>query len=214
MSDSLSVAVVTGGHPFDVPHFYRMFRDLQGIDAYVQHLEHFAADKTTIRQSYDCVVYYGMGRDMPDEPVQDLFESLLARGTGLVVLHHGILAWDQWDPWVKVVGISDWSWDQFDFTHDVLLEIAVDDDTHPITKGLTSWQMIDETYSMPDTDADSHVLLSVDHTTSMRHVAWTRQVGASRVFCFQLGHDDHAWSNSRFRRVLRRGILWTARRIG
>ena len=40
---SLRVAVVTGGHAFDVPNFHRLFRQLPGIDAYPQHLEHFAS---------------------------------------------------------------------------------------------------------------------------------------------------------------------------
>lgn len=33
-SPGLNVAVVTGGHAFDVPNFYRLFRQLPGVDAY------------------------------------------------------------------------------------------------------------------------------------------------------------------------------------
>jgi hypothetical protein len=34
-----TVAVITGEHSFDVPSLYRLFRSLEAIDAYVQHLE-------------------------------------------------------------------------------------------------------------------------------------------------------------------------------
>ena len=42
MDDSIKVAVVTGGHRFDVPNFHGLFRKLEGVDAFIQSLEDFA----------------------------------------------------------------------------------------------------------------------------------------------------------------------------
>jgi type 1 glutamine amidotransferase len=57
------------------------------------------------------------------------------------------------------------------------------------------------------------VLLTADHPKSMKAIAWTRQHGQSRVFCFQSGHDNDTWENAGFRNVLERGILWCAQRV-
>jgi uncharacterized protein len=59
---------------------------------------------------------------------------------------------------------------------------------------------------------DSHVLLTTEHPKCTRTVAWTRQLGKSRVFGLQSGHDTAAFSNPSFRTVLQRGIAWLAER--
>ena len=56
----LSVAVVTGGHGFDVRNFHKLFRALDGVDAYIQHLDDFASSPTEVRDSYDAVLFYIM----------------------------------------------------------------------------------------------------------------------------------------------------------
>jgi len=53
-------------------------------------------------------------------------------------------------------------------------------------------------------------LLTTDHHKCMRTVAWTHQVDQSRVFCLQSGHDDAAFSNPNFRKVVQCGIAWLA----
>ena len=41
-SDKTKVAVVTGGHPFDVPGFRDMFDRMPAIDYYIQDLDNWA----------------------------------------------------------------------------------------------------------------------------------------------------------------------------
>ena len=43
-SDKTSVAVVTGGHSFDVPGFHALFRSLPDVDPYIQHMEDYIHD--------------------------------------------------------------------------------------------------------------------------------------------------------------------------
>jgi type 1 glutamine amidotransferase len=83
---------------------------------------------------------------------------------------------------------------------------------HPITRGLAAWELTDETYTVNLPGTDSHVLLTTDHPKCMRTVGWTREVGKSRVFCLQSGHDNAAFSNPNFGAVLQRGIEWLAER--
>ena len=113
-------------------------------------------------------------------------------------------------PWHQLVGMT--GRHQFTYHPDQTLRIHVADQAHPIVRGLTDWEMVDETYTTPDLAPDSTVLLTTDHPNSMRHIAWTRQYRNARVFNFQSGHDKVTWANPTFQEVLRRGILWAAGR--
>ena len=50
------------------------------------------------------------------------------------------------------------------------------------------------------------------HPKSMKAIGWARQYKKSRVFCLESGHDNQCWANASFREVLRRGLLWCARK--
>lgn len=213
--DPLSVAIITGGHSYDVVNFHKFFRELPGIDAYIQHIDDFATSSEAVRDGYDVLLFYimmmeGPANDLPGfrgKPLRAL-ERLGQTEQGIVIMHHGLLAYPQWQPWNDLVGIQDRS--LHGYSHDEKLTLRVADPTHPITEGLHDWTLIDETYNMADAGADSRVLLTVEHAESMSTVAWTRHYGQSRVFCLQLGHDNQAWANIGFRSVLQRGISWSA----
>ena len=213
----VQVAVVTGGHSFDVPHFHRLFRGMARVDAYVQHLDDFTSSPERVRDDYDAVVFYIMPRDTPTDEAAPWYagkpraalQHLGKAAQGLVIWHHALVAYPDWPLWSKIIGIDDRS---MDYAAGQSLRIVPSDSDHPIIRGLASWEMTDETYRMADPDIDSEVLLSVDHPQSMRHIAWTRRHDRSRVFCFQSGHDNATWSHPMFREVLERGIVWSAGR--
>ena len=215
--NDISVAVVTGGYSFDVLSFHRLFDSLQGVKAVIQHMDDFTSSPDDVRDSYAVVVFFSMLRKGPDDEGHPWYagrplSALQRLGTtsqGIVLLHHAILAYPEWDAWTKMVGIAHRG---FDYHLDQKLTVRVADPKHPITRGLPEWEMVDEIYTMSDTGQDSHVLLVTDHPRSMKTLAWTREHGKSRVFCFQSGCNQKAWSNPSFREVLRRGILWTAGR--
>ena len=210
----INLAVITGGHAHDVPSFQRLCRSLDGVDAYVQHLDDFASSPQAVRDSYQVVLFYFMPLPEPtDEGLpwfmgkpRDALERLIETGQGIFVLHHALVAYRTWDFWNTVVGIADRR--EFGYAPDQTLRIEVADPDHPITRGLAAWELTDETYTVNLPGADSHVLLTTDHPKCMRTVAWTREVGKSRVFCLQSGHDNAAFSNPNFGALLQRGIEW------
>lgn len=215
---SLDVAVVTGGHSYDVPHFHELFHALPGVTPYIQHLDDFAASSQQVRQGYDAVVFYIMMMDGPTDeglpwyagkPLTALSE-LGDTEQGIVVLHHALLAYPQWPVWDALVGITQ---RQFGYYIGETVRTEIADSAHPITRGMPPWTMIDETYTMADAGADSHLLLSYTHPKSMHSIAWTRQYRKSRVFCYEAGHDNDTWVDPNFREVLCRGILWSAHRL-
>lgn len=217
----LRVAIITGGHAFDLPPFYQMARSLEGMDVYVQHLENFASSPEEVRDAYDGVVFYTMHVPVPEDDgpwflgrQRSAIERLFERGQGVVVLHHSILAFSTWAFWDDVVGmIHRRTGDRFRYTFGLDLTVRMINEGHPITAGLEDFQIRDEGYRMDDETVNGEVLLMVEHPDSMPIVGWVRKVGRSRVFCDQLGHDAQSWNNPVFREILRRGILWTAGRL-
>ncbi|MXY94091.1 MAG: ThuA domain-containing protein [Caldilineaceae bacterium SB0664_bin_27] len=207
---SIKVAVITGGHFFDVPGFHAVFRDMPQVDSYIQLEANWAADIGQALDSYDVFLFYNMPRGLPEERTRPVLEKLGESGQGIFLLHHAILAYEQWPFWSDLVGISDRS---FGYDHEQELSVQIADPAHPITQGIDPWQMVDETYSMASASEDSHLLLTTDHPRSMRVLGWTRQFRNARVFCFQSGHDNLTYVDHNFRKTILRGIQWCAGRI-
>jgi len=215
--EPVKLAVVTGSHSFDVPNFHKLFHSLNGVDAYIQHMEDFASSSEDVRDWYDAVLFYHMIMDAPVDgeawwagQPKTALEHLGETGQGIVVLHHAILAYPRWELWTDVTGLADRS---FGFHPEQQLHVQIADSAHPITRGLKPWNMGDETYTMAEPVGENHVLLTTDHDKCMKSIAWTRQHKKSRVFCYQSGHDNVTWADKSFREVLRRGVMWAAAKI-
>jgi len=214
----MNVAVVTGGHSFDVPNFHRLFRALSpDIETCIQSIDDFASSPEEVRDRYDGVVFYIMMMDGPTDEGHPWYggkpktalERLGSTRQGIVVLHHAILAYPKWSPWRDLTGLAN---PLFGYHIGLTVTAQIANSNHPITKGLQGWTMVDETYTMDSAGPDSEVLITYDHPQSMKTIAWTRPYRNARVFCYQAGHDNRTWVDPNFQDVLRRGILWTAGR--
>lgn len=212
-TQKIKTAIITGGHPYEVMPFHQMFRELEGVDAYVQSMDEFATSPEEMRDSYDVVGFYHMLMEgPPDNPedwlhgnVKAVLEHATQTGQGLLMLHHSILAYPQWDVWSKYVGIENRA---FGFHPYETIKVVPTDVSHPITDGVSAWEMVDETYTMDEPDDSCEVLLTVDHPKSMKAIAWTKTIDKTRVFSFQSGHDHITWDETSFRTILERGIQW------
>ena len=212
--NDIQVAVVTGGHGYDVKNFHKLFQSLTGIQAYIQHMDDFASSPEAVRDSYNVVLFYTMLVDTPvDEGLpwyagrpKTALEHLGATGQGIFLLHHSLLAFPKWPRWSEMVGIKERS---FGFHQNETLKVQTAHH-HPIVQNLSDWEMMDESYTMHEPDSDSQAILITDHPKSMKTIAWTRQLQNSRVFCFQSGHDNITWANPCFKQILQRGIEWCA----
>lgn len=214
----IKLAVITGGHSYDVVNFHKLFRSMKGLDVYMQNIDDFASSPKEVRQSYDVTLFYIMMMDGPKneelpwyagKPL-DALSQLGETRQGILILHHAILAYPQWQQWNDMVGIAD---RKFGYHIGETVNSHVADKSHPITKGMDDWTMVDETYTMTDAGPDSQVLITYEHPESMKTIAWTRQYMNSRVFCYEAGHDNSTWPDRSFREVLGRGIQWCAGRI-
>jgi type 1 glutamine amidotransferase len=201
--------VVTGGHSFE-KDFFGLFEGdwLKWAHAETNE-EAFAAD---IRDSFDVVVFYDMSRNLSEEGRQNLTDYVES-GKGLVVLHHALAdyynTWPWW--WREVVGgryIDKESSDpQSSYKHDVEFTVRVEAE-HPVTHGLSTFRITDETYKNLWISPDVKVLLSTDEKSSDGPVAWISPYQQSRVVAIQLGHDNQAYSNPSFQKLIQQAIEW------
>jgi len=206
------VAVIVGQHPFDVISFQKLFNNISGIEPYHQNMEQFTSSPKEIRESYGVLLFYNFHRQDPTDQdpwyagkTKSVLESLGDTKQGIFLLHHAILAYPDWRVWSDLCGIQD---RKHDYHVNQNVHYIVADKNHPITSGLADFDMTDETYTMNSAGGDSRILITTDHPLSMKTIAWSRKYKNADVFCYESGHDDQAYGNENFRKIVRRGILW------
>lgn len=208
----IKVAVITGNHVFDVPEFVELFRSMRSVDFYLQDLPNYAADMSNVQKDYDVTVFYSMYGTSPDQRSGTVIERLGETDQGIFVLHHGILGFRDWHIWSAVTGIED---RKFTYHPGETIRTEIADRNHPITAGLTPWEMTDETYKMNAAEGpENKVLLTANHPKSLTTLAWTRRYRNSPVFCYASGHGAATYSDPNFRLVVERGIQWLASQRG
>ena len=96
------------------------------------------------------------------------------------------------------------------YTHDADFTVKIADKNHSITKGMSDFEIHDETYKDFYTSPDVTVLLTTDSPLADQEIAWTLEYGNSPVFYLQLGHDSKAWRNPNYFRLLQNAVHWAA----
>lgn len=210
------VLVVTGGHDYPTS-FYSLFEGYDDIEW--QHAtSNHEAFKSGIRDKFDALVLYDMAMEISEEEKKNLVE-FLESNKGLVVLHHAILDYPEWDWWWRgVVGgkyltkpeggmpASTYLHDQELFVEPVI--------KHPVLAGIPRLHLNDETYKGMWISPKVTVLLRTNNPTSDPSVAWVSPYEKSRVVYIQLGHGQLAHRNPGYRRLVHNAILWSAGRLG
>ena len=202
----MDIAVVTGEHGFREKDFDAVFQSMENTTFIREDLDDFVDNPK--QNEYDTVVFYNFHRPVPTEAQAKTILGLTEKGQGIVILHHAILAFPEWDAYSEMCGIDERI--EFDYFPKQTFQVQIADKTHQITEGLSDWEMGDETYTMKSAGEDSTILLTTNHPDSMDVLGWTRAYGNSLIFCLQSGHDNVTYSNPNFREVLQRGILWCA----
>jgi type 1 glutamine amidotransferase len=214
----LNILIVTGGHDFDAPNFYKMF-DAMGV-LYDKATVPKAMDALApgLEKKYDLVLTYDMN-NFPEVNDQQRarFAKLIESGMPLLVMHHSLCGHDNWTEYRKMVGgqyihkqieIDGKSYPPSTYKHDIDMKIQVMDKDHPITRGVENFTIHDEGYKGMYIRDGIHVLLKTDHPDATPEIAWTTRYGKGAVFAIALGHDKQAFENPALRQLLRQGIQW------
>jgi len=163
---------------------------------------------------YDVVVLHFMPweQPLPGPRARANLQEFVRAGKGLFVLHFGCGAFPDWPEFRNLAGRV---WDPKARAHDPhgTFRVEITDVDHPITRGLESFETVDELYTCLTGDRPVEVLATArskvdDKTYPM---AFVLDYGKGRVFHSALGHDVKAISNPHAAELLRRGCAWAAR---
>jgi type 1 glutamine amidotransferase len=225
----IRVLIMTGGHDFETNAFFDMFKanpDITWETAIQPAADALLRPKAT--QRFDVLVRYDMWQPISDEAKTNLMR-FLASGRGMVCLHHSIANYQTWPEWHRMIGgryylnktvVDGVEKPRSIWKHDVRFRVHVTDPNHPVTRGVSDFEIHDETYGLFDMAPDSHLLLTTDEPTSAKHIGWARTYTAplpdsrpARVVYIQLGHDHLAYQNPSYQRLVRQAIGWVAGRL-
>jgi len=217
MSNLLQAAVLVENHPYDVVEFQKMLDSFADCKFYVQPVDLFVQDSVN-KNNYDTVLWYNINWDPPKEDgvLRKYLEEEIGETTqGIVLIHHALLNFQNWDPYTQICGLRERGANTgFKYTQNETVMSHILDHDHPITKGIPDFTITDETYSIGEPEEPGNtVLISTDNKTSMRNLAWTRQFKKSRVFSYASGHDGKVYRDENYRKIINQALRWTACRI-
>ena len=210
----LRLLVVTGGHDYPTS-FYTLFespKEFQWDHATSNH-EAFRSD---LRAKVDVLVLYDSSTEISEAERKNLTDFAKG-GKGIVVLHHAIVDYPDWEWWWReVIGGKyllkpEGGMPASTYLHDQ--ELSVEPvGKHPIHTGLGPMRINDETYKGMWISPQVNVILKTDNPTSDGPVAWVSPFKDSRVVFIQLGHGELAHRHAGYRRLVRNAILWSGGR--
>lgn len=215
----IKVLIVTGGHGFKHKPFYDVFNAIPSIayDSVVQPQANALVASPEVNK-YDVLVFYDLV-DSISVAQQEAYIRLLKKGASMIFLHHALVSYQNWPEFLQIVGgqyhthpvVVNGDTLKANYDHDVTIPVKVEDKKHPVTRGISNFEVVDEVYS--DVEILPHVkpLLSTTHPKSMHYLAWVNHYGNSDVICIQLGHGPSCYTNPNFRRLIQQAIEWSAK---
>lgn len=209
------VLVVVGGHAYDTAEFYDMFRTLESVEFdSVNHPRAMSVLASDQIDTYDVLLFYDF---LPNMSLKDssVYLELSSKGVPLLFMHHALGTFQQWDEYEKLLGgkyvmpgFGDDSASLSDYAHDIELEVKVLDLDHPITAGISDFQIHDEGYSNIRIHKDVHPLFGTSHPQCAPLMGWTNEFQNSTIVYLMFGHDRLAYENESLRQILINSISW------
>jgi len=217
--ENLKVLVVTGGHDFERTPFFTLF---EGYDD-IEYVEAQLKDDSEIFEDisgwdYDVIVFFNMTQKISSKR-QENFTKLVKDGVGVVALHHCMGSYQEWPEYIKIIGgrynlqaseEGGVKREASTYDHDKDFTVHIEDSRHPITRGLSDFEVHDETYKKCSFEKDNHLLLTTNHPDSDAELGWVRNYGRGKVCFIMVGHGPGVYANPTYRQLVARAIRWSA----
>ena len=162
---------------------------------------------------YTAIVHHWMNwkAAAPGPAARENFRRFVTGGKGLVVVHFGCGAFQDWPEFVKIAGRV---WDPKLRGHDPRgpFRVEIADAEHPVTRGMKPFETHDELYTCLAGDTPIHVLATARSRVDKKvyPMAFVLPCGKGRVFHSVLGHDVKALANPPVGELFRRATAWAA----
>lgn len=215
--DNIEILIITGGHDFERKPFFAMFDNIQNINyKEVKHPEALKYLNSRSASGFDVLVFYDMPSDISEQHKKDIIE-MARNGKNMLFLHHAVVSYDGWEEYEKIVGghyynqpykKNNREFPPSEYSHDEKINVYIENKHHPITKGISDFEIFDETYNNIYIDENIEPLLVTDHPQSNKIIGWTNQYEKSRIVYLQPGHGPQIYENKNYRKLIEQSIQW------
>lgn len=201
------VLFLVGGPYHDQPELYPILQKvLEDTGEFTvtlsRDLDQFKAENI---KNYDLVIIYATRLTLNKEQ-EDGLVGFVEAGKGLVGIHCATDTFRESDAYWKLVG------GRFRTHGNETFKVNVTGKSHPVVKGMSSFDISDETYT-DDFNPDSKVIVLMRRDKDSEPAAWVQYYGKGRVFVTGLGHGKAAWENPAFQELVKRGAEWATWRL-
>jgi len=212
---SQKVLILLGGHAYDTLAFMDMFKSMNGFEfdtmSYFEAFEMLCSDGT---EDIDLIVHYHYYPDLPPED-SVMYIQLSEKGTPMLFLHHSICSFQSWEGYRQMVGgryvLAGYHTDTAyisDYEHDLKLSVEVLDQKHPVTRGISDFEILDEGYTRLQMEEGITPLLKTAHPDCTPVVGWTKDYKNSSSVYLLFGHDHHAFENPHVKKLIYQSLIW------
>lgn len=211
-SQSSKILIVTGGKTVDKENFYKLFENYS-FDTTSKPFAFQLFDLEKIN-NYKAIVFYDTYQPITNDQKKS-FLNIFEEGVGVLFLHHSLVSHQEWDEYEKIVGGRYFHQPWVDngnrygpstYKHDQDFIVSVVNKEHPVTRGLASFEIHDETYLNYRVQKNVTPLLTTDYRESGEILGWTHSYMNSNVVFVMLGHDKSAYENQSFRKIINNSI--------
>ena len=148
------------------------------------------------------------------EAMQANLDRFVREGGGLFVYHFACGAFEGWAGYEQLAGRV---WDPRLPPHDPFqrFTVRIADDTHPITRGISNFEIYDELYTcLGESEVPIHILAEAVSTVDGKTypMAFVLEPGEGRTFHTTLGHDNRALASAEFQTMIKQALVWVAKR--
>lgn len=169
-----------------------------------------------VLKDIDAILMYH--RDNVAEPEErSALMAHLQRGRGIVVLHHAIANYVDWDAWWRdhlgglyvLAGHDELEPSEYFYN---FVGVARPTSDHSITKRLGAyWRYRDESYNSLWISEDIEPLLTTTAFGSENRLAWIGPSPSNRVVYIQPGHFEQVLTDPNYLMLIEDALRWTAR---
>jgi len=143
---------------------------------------------------------------------REILHGYVSSGGGLFGFHTACLCFDDWPEWRDILG-GVWDWGRSSHPPYGPVDVTLTDHCHPLTSGITPFELEDEVYGELSTVGSIEPLLTASSRMggAQQPVLWTHSYGHGRVVFDALGHDRASIDHAQHSLVIKRSALWAAK---
>ncbi len=170
-------------------------------------------ESETALKAYDVIVFtiYSMRVKMLPAEAQENLLNFVKGGKGFFVQHLASASFPEWEEFGKLCG-RHWVMRTSGHGPRSVFKCDIANKEHPITKGLSEFEIDDELYAKLQGSGDIDILVTADSDWSNKTepLVFTKMYGKGRVVHNAFGHDRKALMTPNVQKIIARGVEWAA----